>query len=76
VSSSAYTSFAITAPRSLWAEAGSIIARRHRIELVRCCPTHDLLQLLPLLVGQPVHTDRLGHYTPVIGRTSWDIQPS
>jgi hypothetical protein len=24
-------------------------------------PAHDLLQLLPLLVGQSAHTDRLGH---------------
>ncbi len=27
-------------------------------------PTHDLLQLLPLLVSQPAHADGLSHHTP------------
>ncbi len=39
-------------------------------------PAHDLLQLLPLLVGQSAHTDWLGHRTSTGRiRTSPHIQP-
>lgn len=40
-------------------------------------PAHDLLQLLPILVGQPAHTDRLRHHNPQQSdqRTPPHIQP-
>ncbi len=60
VSSSACTSWATTSTRFPPAEA----SQHHRPPAANrtgAAPTHDLLQLLPLLVGQSAHTDGLGH---------------
>jgi hypothetical protein len=75
VFSSARTSWAITGTRP--ADRGQQHHRAPVPHRTGASPAHDPLQLLPLLVGQSAHKDRLSHHTPSdrIGRHCTSNRP-